>query len=152
MGHHISGIIGAPAILRDFARENSLHAPAALKGGLAFLPLDDDHLEALFPRPGEFDPAMTYLSAALKDVLAVLSSLGPVAYVETDYFGGTGVQGATVYRDGRCVLEPRTEEYGVVSEALRLLGVAAEWGEDEFDAVGLGRHRSNEGWVEAGKK
>ena len=150
MGHYISGIIASPSILRDFSRENALHAPAALMEELAFLPLDDDHLDALFPSPGAFDPAMTYLSASLKDLLAILSALGPVAYVETDYFGGAGEQGATVYRDGGCVLESRREEQGVVSEALRLLGVKAALGQDEFDAAGLGRYRLNEGWMDAG--
>ncbi|MGC4017225.1 MAG: hypothetical protein QM755_22335 [Luteolibacter sp.] len=150
MAHHISGIIGSPAVLRNFSHENSFHAPAALEGGLAFLPLDDDHLDTLFPSPGQFDPAMNYVSDALKKVLAILSEAGSIAFVETEYHGGMGAQGATAYRDGECVLKPRTEESGVISEALRLLGVVAQWGKDEFDTVGLGQHRNNEGWMEAG--
>ncbi|MFI8873066.1 hypothetical protein [Streptomyces sp. NPDC055243] len=38
------------------------------------------------------------------------------------------------------------------SQALRRLGVVAGAGEDEFDAVGLGRHRSVEGWLGRGTR
>ena len=35
-----------------------------------------------------------------------------------------------------------------ISRALRQAGVVARPGEDEFDAIGLGTHRSTEGWAE----
>jgi hypothetical protein len=71
-----------------------------------------------------------------------------VAYVETEYFGGDGVQAAAVWEGGAIAFGPRQADAGPINEALRLLGVERTTAQDEFDTVGLGRHRRNEGWIE----
>ena len=38
-----------------------------------------------------------------------------------------------------------------ISQALRLIGVVTEQGMDEFDTLGLGRHRETHQWVESAK-
>ena len=149
MGHYISGIVAKRDKLTSFTATNDLHPAATLTNGLGFLPLSDDHLDLLFPAQGEFDDSMTYLSDALKTTLADLSSDGIVAYIETEYFGGQGAQGATVYDRGQCVYGPITNDASPISEAMKLLGVAVEPGQhDEFEAVGFCRHRNNEDWIE----
>lgn len=149
MGHNISGIVADIDVLCHFGSISSLHSPAVLTDGLAFLPLSDDHLDALYPVSGAFDKAMLYLSDALKAELTRLSSSGPVAYVETGYFGGQGEQGATVYAEGKCIFGPITSEGSPISEAMRLLGVTVCLGyNDEFESVGLCRHSDNEDWIE----
>lgn len=149
MGHYISGIVAKIESVREFASSAGLHAPALLTDGLGFLPLSDDHLDLLFPVQGPSDNAMTYLSAALKAVLSEMSEGGPVAYIETEYFGGQGAQGATVYDHGQCVFGPITNDAGPISEAMKLLGVSAAPGQhDEFEAVGFCRHRTNEDWID----
>jgi hypothetical protein len=37
---------------------------------------------------------------------------------------------------------------GAINIALRKLGVLRGDGHDEFDAIGLGKHRDNESWIE----
>lgn len=149
MAHFISGIIGPFQQLREFASGNSLHSPTRLRGTLGFLPLSDEHLDSLFPTQGEFDKSMIYLSSTLKAALVQLSATSTIAYVETEYFGGSGTQGATVYKEGLCVFEPTTAQRGVISNALKLLGVVMAPGQaDEFDTVGLGRYRDNDAWIE----
>jgi hypothetical protein len=88
------------------------------------------------------------LSGPLRQVIASASHHGPVAYVETDYFGGAGGQAAAVWRGGTIWMERRSDGSGPINEALRLLGVRPTPGEDEFDTLGLGRHRSNEDWLD----
>jgi hypothetical protein len=149
MGHFISGIVGSPIQLAKLAADSNLHSPSMLKHGLAFLPLSDDHLDTMFPVQGEFDNSMTYLSEALKSALSQLSTHGRVAFVETEYHGGQGAQGATVYDQGKCVFEPLTNDDGAISDALKLFGVSPARGErDEFESIGFCRHRSNEDWIE----
>jgi hypothetical protein len=70
-----------------------------------------------------------------------------VAYVETEYFGGEGTQAATVWDRGATIFGPAEAEAGPINQALRRLGVERTAGEDEFDKVGLGRHRRNEDWI-----
>ncbi|GAB2576672.1 hypothetical protein Aab01nite_12730 [Paractinoplanes abujensis] len=87
--------------------------------------------------------------------LAAWSADDPVAYVEADYFGGMGLQYATVWHRGDVVLgplfkdedDPLPAEGSPISQALRRLGATAQGHDDEFDAVGLGRHRSVERWA-----
>lgn len=149
MGHTISGIIAPFSDLSEFSREKNLHSPARLVGDLGFLPLSDSHLDQIFPNHGSFDLSMTYLSEAVKGALKKLSSgARRAAFIETDYWAGDGAQGATVYLDEVCIMEPRTESIGPVSQALRLLGVEVGNGmRDEFETAGLGRHRYNEDWI-----
>ncbi|MEV6718058.1 hypothetical protein AB0M48_39140 [Lentzea sp. NPDC051208] len=86
--------------------------------------------------------------------LAEWSSRGPVAVVDAEYFGGTGSQRAEVWDQGRRVLGPLVREeddpapdVSPISQALRWLGVVKGEHHDEFDAVGLGRHRVTADWV-----
>ncbi|MBE1573065.1 hypothetical protein ACFORH_30690 [Amycolatopsis roodepoortensis] len=101
------------------------------------------------------------LTEALSDdgefrtVLVACSEHGAVAYVEAEYFGGVGTQSAQVWDRGETVLGPlhlaEDEQAPAagspISQALRRLGVAKGDHFDEFDAVGLGRHRHTGGWL-----
>ena len=89
-------------------------------------------------------------------MLADWSRPGPVAYLEADYFGGTGGQRAAVWAAGRLTFgplhiginEPFPAEGSPISQALRCLGAQRSERGDEFDAVGLLRHRHTEDWTE----
>ncbi|MGW5395691.1 hypothetical protein [Streptomyces sp. NPDC003952] len=88
-------------------------------------------------------------------LLARWSAAGAVAYVEAEYFGGVGEQRAAVRAGGALALGPLDEptrklfarRIGPISRALRQLGVRGSRREDEFDAVGLSRHRDTSDWV-----
>ncbi|MEU0881995.1 hypothetical protein ABZ345_25560 [Lentzea sp. NPDC005914] len=89
-----------------------------------------------------------------ENVLAQWSLSGPVALVEAEFFGGCGSQQAQVWEHGRRVLGPLVQEeddpvppVSPISLALRRLGVVKGSHHDEFDAVGLGRHRSTSDWI-----
>jgi hypothetical protein len=80
-----------------------------------------------------------------------------VAYVEADFWGGTGTQFAAAWEAGELVLgpivdghdaRPVTVRRSAISRALRRLGARADGHIDEFDAVGLGRHRRVAAWLE----
>lgn len=66
------------------------------------------------------------------------------AVIETNYFGGMGTQHALVFQGIQSVPDPTKS----VNSALRLLGVKADPNRDEFDTVGLGKHRSNPDFLE----
>ncbi|MEV0363078.1 hypothetical protein [Nocardia fusca] len=59
------------------------------------------------------------------------------AVVVTEYFGGAGGQAAVVSVDGGPI-----RPVDNINSALRVLGVIAAPGSDEFDTVGLSGHRS----------
>jgi hypothetical protein len=79
----------------------------------------------------------------------------PLAYVEADYFGGVGTQGAAVWDSGRLAFGPVFIGEAVpvpasgtpISQALARLGVARGGHHDEFEAAGLDRERDTEDWL-----
>lgn len=157
MGHAISGLIARREALAAFASESGLHAPATLAQGFAFLPLGADHVDTLCERlptgaTGAADPeGFGLLTARFLDVLRGLTQLGLFAYVETDYFGGEGDQGALVIENGRVAQDPARDSVGPINDALRRIGVARGADDpDAFDTVGLGAYRNNDDWIEAG--
>ena len=87
------------------------------------------------------------MSVALERLLSELSEDGPVAYVETEYWGGVGHQAAAVWKDGRLSFGPEKQDIGPINTALKHLGVSEEGARVAFEAVGLHRHRLTDDWV-----
>lgn len=148
MGHHITGIIGRKDLLEGFCDRGPRLRAIELSLGLAWMPITAaiaDEMCATQKREFEVvDDAFAYFGSVVADLMNEMSEQGPVAYVETDYFGGTpsslgGGRGqiATVISDKQRVLVR-----GTVNEALRLLGVfRSTKARDEWDTIGLGDHR-----------
>ena len=74
------------------------------------------------------------------------SSDGPVAYIEAEIFGGAGTQANALYSNGR-LAQPIAKSSEAINDALRWLGVKVQGNRDEFDTLGLGRHRSTDRWL-----
>jgi hypothetical protein len=120
--------------------------------GLGLVPLSDSLLrdiqrvwrgpEASVEVAGVFE----FLTPPVENWVRELSKGSDVAYMETEYFGGEGFERSAVFRDSNVVLGP-LDGAGAVNGALRALGVAAKPDQEEFDAIGLGRHRSLEEWL-----
>jgi hypothetical protein len=69
-----------------------------------------------------------------------------MAYIETEYLAGEGYERCAVWQNAELALGP-FDGAGSVNQVLRALGVKSRPGQEPFDAVGLGRHRSIEGWL-----
>jgi len=125
-----------------------------LAQGLGLLPISDELHDRISTTDAD---AMGFwlLPGGFGDVLAAWSHSGPMAYIEADYFGGTGQQRAGVWDEGRLAFgplhngadEPFPAEGSPISQALRHLGAQRGNQGDEFDAVGLIRHRDTEDWI-----
>ncbi|MFD5779453.1 hypothetical protein ACFVWX_04075 [Streptomyces sp. NPDC058220] len=128
-----------------------------LRQGLALLPVSDALSDAVAGADQHCRTDFWSLPSGFDRVLAAWSKEGSVAYVEAEYFGGLGEENVAVWRDGQLVLGPLhlvegelpSSEGTPLCRALRELGVRAGKREDEFTAVGLGKHRNTEGWAGA---
>lgn len=70
-----------------------------------------------------------------------------ICKIETDYFGGFGDQSAKLYRDDTILMNEDTRKdpvYNPINKALKMMGVKAKTGMDEFDTINLSRYRTNE--------
>ncbi len=127
----------------------------ALPHDLGLLPLVPDLVKALGPL-ADSDGAerledLEYVKPAVLWLAARLSAAGRVVYVEAEFFGGVGEQISAGWEAGQLVFGP-VNAGDAINQALRWLGVKVEPvpGEllsDEFDGLGLGRHRFTERWV-----
>ncbi|WP_370381502.1 hypothetical protein [Catenulispora sp. GAS73] len=154
--YRLQAVIAAEPVLRALADgvEPALLAP--LDQGLTLLPITDAFLDTFLDSDGVADD-VAEVPAGFSRALSNCSRLGAVAYVEADYWGGAGTQRAQVWASGHVVFgplssvegEPFAPEGSPISQALRLLGATKGDFFDEFDAVGLGRHRDTERWLSA---
>jgi hypothetical protein len=108
-------------------------------------------------------PQFAALAPPLAELGIELSLHTPLAYVETEYFGGLGTQGSVVWNRGQVVFgplrtgEPEEWEFspvvstpldsGAINQALRYLGVTSADFSDEFAALQLDKCRSNDEWL-----
>ena len=86
------------------------------------------------------------LTSAIADLLRAISASAPAAYIEAEFFGGVGGQGAAVWSNDQYLLVP-THDAQAINIALRLLGVPRGTSHDELEAIGLPRHRGTNGWL-----
>ncbi len=166
MGHAIAAFIGHYAALHTAIRSLPHVHLIALAQDYGLLPVSEAFYDALAaqapsPQPDKY-PVFVYLSASLITLGEELSHHTPVAYVETDYFGGVGTQAAILWQDGdvygpfstetryeRNELIVTAAEQRAINRVLQRLGVRRETAKDEFEALGLRRYRSTEDWLEA---
>ncbi|MEV0719659.1 hypothetical protein [Asanoa sp. NPDC050611] len=152
MSYVLEAVLGRTEVLRAAVRGQSAAAVVLLPHELAMVPMTD----ALFDALGG-SPVLGFekLPAGFAEVLASCSATGPVGYVEADFFGGLGTQRAVLWAAGALAAGPLSleeeEPFGPdgspISQILRRLGVPRQARQDEFDAVGLGRHRWTDEWA-----
>lgn len=111
---------------------------------LLLVPVSDDAFDTLVASKGASEPAgpeFWRLTEALMELARECSEYGPIAYGETDYFGGAGVQGAAAWIAGKLAFPPTTHTAGPINAALHTIGLERANGLDEFDTLGLGTVR-----------
>ncbi len=74
-----------------------------------------------------------------------------IAKIETDYFGGMGHQEAKLYINNKKDYDAHDEfredkkyKDAPINDVLRMMGIKAKDGMDEFDTIGLGNYRGND--------
>jgi len=146
MSYTLQAIVGARELLED-AREHGL-AAVELSDTLVMVPLTDEVRRRFgipeYPLTDEDKEPV--LPESLGSLCRTLSHRRVVAYLEAEIFGGVGMQAHVLFRDG-VALSPPVVGIGAINQALRHFDVRVGGHYDEFDAVGLGRHRDTDGWA-----
>jgi hypothetical protein len=134
---------------------------------LVLLPLTGEVKRSIGAAPDD-EPVLGFLELVdpVRRFAAELSAGRQVAYVHAEVAGGTGLQGSAGWRSGQIEFGPlltttdpadlEAPDYVVadhiseeaINQALRWLGVRRSFTSvDEFDTVGLGRHRWTADWL-----
>jgi hypothetical protein len=138
-----------------------------LTAGLTLLPLTDEAVEHLGATDPNDEPIKRawMLKRAVATLAERLSADRQVLYVFWETWAGPGIQEAAGWREGglfygpigTCDLEADREpgyqvasrEDMAINSGLRAMGVQAAPGVDEFETVGLTRHRVTDDWIDA---
>jgi hypothetical protein len=103
--------------------------------GLVILPLRAIDLDSLQAAHADEARGFQYLSKQFLDELRRSSHQGPLAYFETEYFGGLGGQGAAVFQNGELIFGPHWAEIGPIDRALKPGALRAHIGYLQRDGV-----------------
>jgi len=138
MGYTLQAIVGDSANLRSGLPGLRV---VDLAKGKGLIPIS----EALRER---FEiPFLEFGGGAIPEgLISLMKPLKKAAYLEAEFFGGDGGQSSAAWEEGRLVFGPVSAE-DAINQALRFLGVDKKECHDEFDAIGLGRHRDTEEWA-----
>jgi hypothetical protein len=156
MGYCLEAVIATEPVLCELVGSVRVVSIVPLGQHLSLLPMRDEFFDAVTVAGAPALDGFWKAPAGFGSVLAACSARGPVAYVEAEYFGGVGTQAALVWDSESMVLGPFEGEDGSlpggspISQALRRLGAVRGDHFDEFEAVGLGRHRDTDDWIPAG--
>jgi hypothetical protein len=88
-----------------------------------------------------------YLTTDIESETLKTIHIGLIAYIEVEYFGGVGVQNGILWKNNKRIFE-QSGTTDVVNSILQQLGITRSKSRDEFDTVGLNRHRYTEDWLE----
>lgn len=155
MGYVLHGVVGRAEPAGRVGEDLDLPVVDLAAQGFSLVlwtPEDFDRLGAS-DRDSE-PPGFLYSHCRLLEVLALRAGADGLAYVEAEFHGGLGDQGAVLYRDGAVEWLSARGPIGKVmaitpiSEALSRLGVDRHGFSDEFDALALHRYRETEDWLQ----
>jgi hypothetical protein len=118
--------------LTDILAMVPLRAEVRKRYNIPFLPLTDDGVEVL--------------PQSLDLLCRKLSRHGLIAYLEAEFFGGSGEQAHVLFKDGVALGSPVIAE-DAINQALRHFGILPDGHHDEFAALGLGRFRDTDDWT-----
>ena len=171
LGHRINAIIARRQTLAGLAGRLGPPEPVDLPFDLIIVPLDEERLDAIATSAEPSFDGFIYLTPTMAAGIGRELGEGPALYIETDYHGGAGFQGAALFEHGALVwkrteaapgaikpqpprswlarllrphvppAKPSRSGKSPISEGLAKLGVVASRSGDEFDRVGLGDFR-----------
>lgn len=144
MAHMIRAIIGKDAVIQSITEHWVYAEMIKLPQDYAFIFLNDslfDDIEELYDLENTHDyPHLNFLTDSVIDFLKDNSIGAQLVYVETDYFGGYGIQSGVLFDNGEMKCEPMYGD-GTVNHLLSLLGVRKQLLKDEFDSLELYKYR-----------
>jgi len=144
MTHQIQAIIGDESTLQVLSKRLEHARVIQLTGGFGMVPMTDTLSDEITEQTAAQPPIewlktdqFMSLVPVVAHVISELSRISPIAYIETEYWGGAGVQSAVALASGQLLFGPSTSEQGPIDGALAAIGIQRTVDADEFDTLGL---------------
>jgi hypothetical protein len=139
MGHRLNALITEDIV--DIEKAKELGLAVSFEKGFAIVILFEESLLYYYLTLSLNDELNLNLRYANSTTFHLAKEIGSETYtiIETDYWMGIGEQNAMVFRNG----SPISKE-GPINISLKIIGVIAEEGKDEFDTLNLGEYSRTE--------
>ncbi len=144
MAYDLQAIIGKQQTLTQHASDFKHVKVVLLAQDIAMIPLTNNLYDEI--ADGVEVERFEKLTSGVEKWVQRISAIAPVAYIEAEFFGGTGGQSAVAWSGGYRVLGP-LHSLDAINKTLRFLGVRTDGAYDEFEAVELYRHRFTDYWI-----
>lgn len=139
----MGGVVEAILVKSDQELKDVPHV--ALNQQFFLIPVDDDKSEPA--ATGQGLEGFIRLTTDTVQNVRQLSASGPAMYCHWESFSGVGSQGAAIWQNGQLVFGPIFAS-DAINQCLSWLGAEKQQAVDEFESVGLRRHRFTDDWLE----
>lgn len=148
MGYNLKAFIGQVENLGSVTARFKNAKLISLTQQIALIPMTGDLFNEINGyRANNNIDGYEYLTTNIELEILKTIHTGLIAYIEVEYFGGIGVQNGILWKNGKRKLE-HSGPKDAVNSILQQFGITRSKSRDEFDTVGLNRHRYTEDWIE----
>jgi hypothetical protein len=148
MGYFLNAFLGPVDNLKKIESKFNKAKVVPVTTEIALIPMTEDLFNEINNYRSENQIGKwELLTTDVENEILTLIGNEKLSYLEVEYFGGEGGQSGIIWKDGKRIFEVEFQQE-VVNEILRQFGVVKDKKmRDEFDTVGLGRHRHTEDWI-----
>lgn len=148
MGYNLKAFIGQVERLEPVTSRFKNAKLISLNEQIALIPMTGDLFNEINDyRTNNNIDGYEYLTTAIESEILKTINTGLIAYIEVDYFGGVGIQNGILWKNDKRIFEHRGTK-DVVNSILQQFGITRSKSGDEFETVGLNRHRYTEDWLD----
>ncbi len=154
MTYQLQALLASISTLEAAKQNDSDLTVVPLRQGIGIIPIPYSLIKQKRSQEIPLEPGQLFrfMDDWIVQILKTTSFVDLIAYIEVDYFGGTGHQAAVLWKAGKITLGPLWDEKSPlrrkpINRVLKRMGVKLEDHIDQFDEVGLGAHRWTDDWL-----
>lgn len=148
MGHFLKAFIGQKDSLTPIQEKYNSSKLVDLNNQISMISMTDELFDEMnkletSPEISSFE----FLTENIEKKTLELIGIKELAYVESEFFGGQGGHIGLIWKNGQRDFVGDFKR-STMNEILKKLGVIKTGTKDEFETIGLDKHRQTEDWVE----
>jgi len=148
MGYYLKAFIGQKESLTPISNKYSYSKLIDLSDQISMIPLTDELFDEINQMENSSEiSSYEFLTENVENKTLDLIGNKKLAYVESEFFGGQGGHIGLIWEYGQREFMGEYKK-DTLNEILKKLGVIRNGNQDEFETVGLDRHRNTKDWTD----
>ncbi len=148
MGHYLKAFIGYKESLTPIREKYDRSYLVGLSDEIFMIPMTDELFDDINQLETSAEiSSFEFLTENIEMKILELVENKKLAYVESEFFGGQGGHVGIIWKNRQRELIGGFDK-STVNQILKELGVIRSAAKDEYETIGLDRHRHTEDWIE----